>query len=60
VAAVALGASLFGLAPARPALAEAPIAPLAQAAGPASFADIVERVKALSSPSRSRPWRPRQ
>ena len=45
VAAVALGASLFGLAPARPALAEAPIAPLAQAAGPASFADIVERVK---------------
>ena len=45
VAAVALGASLFGLAPARPALAEAPIAPLAPAAGPASFANIVERVK---------------
>ena len=45
VAAVALGAFLFGLAPARPALAEAPLAQLAPASGPASFADVVERVK---------------
>ncbi len=45
VAAVALGASLFGLVPARPALAEAPLAQLAPASGPASFADVVERVK---------------
>ena len=45
VAAVALGASLFGLAPARPALALAPLEQLAPASGPASFADVVERVK---------------
>jgi serine protease Do len=45
VAAVALGAALFGLAPAHPALAEAPIAQLAPVSGPASFADVVERVK---------------
>jgi serine protease Do len=45
VAAVALGASLFGLAPARPALALAPVEQLAPASGPASFADVVERVK---------------
>ena len=45
VAAVALGASLFGLVPARPALALAPLEQLAPASGPASFADVVERVK---------------
>ena len=45
VAAVALGASLFGLVPARPALALAPLEQVAPASGPASFADVVEHVK---------------
>jgi len=45
-AAVALGAAVYGLSPTRPALAESSLSQmLAPASGPASFADIVERVK---------------
>ncbi|HMK88276.1 MAG TPA: Do family serine endopeptidase [Methylocystis sp.] len=45
-AVLALGAGLYSLTPAAPALAEAPLASASgPAVGPASFADVVERVK---------------